>query len=106
MLFRRSESIFRSAASVRHSARAASRQSAYLSDIFGTRELSAIHGRILTAWGVTGPTLVSLFRERTQGYTAILLFFAALFVLNFLVAAVLKTHAVPEAEKEPATGAQ
>lgn len=76
---------------------------AYLSDLFGTRELSAIHGRILTAWGVAGvvgPTLVSLLRERTQGYTAILLFFAALFVLNFLIAAMLKMRALPE--KEPA----
>ena len=82
---------------------------AYLSDIFGTRELSAIHGRVLTAWGVAGvvgPTLVSLFRERTQGYTAILLFFAALFVLNFLVAAVLKLRGVPDAEKEPAAEAR
>lgn len=80
---------------------------AYLSDLFGTRELSAIHGRILTAWGVAGvvgPTLVSLLRERTQGYTAILLFFAALFVLNFLIAAVLKMHAV--VEKEPVAEAQ
>ena len=82
---------------------------AYLSDIFGTRELSAIHGRVLTAWGVAGvvgPTLVSLFRERTQGYTAILLFFAALFVLNFLVAAVLKLRGVPDAEKEPTAEAR
>ena len=68
---------------------------AYLSDLFGTRELSAIHGRVLTAWGVAGvvgPTLVSLFREQTQGYTAILLFFAGLFVLNFAIATVLKLH--------------
>ena len=68
---------------------------AYLSDIFGTRELSAIHGRILTAWGcagVVGPTLVALFREYTQGYTTILLFFAGLFVVNFAVATVLKLH--------------
>ncbi|MCI6158078.1 MAG: OFA family MFS transporter [Selenomonadaceae bacterium] len=80
---------------------------AYLSDLFGTRELSAIHGRILTAWGVAGvvgPTLISLLRERTQGYTAILLLFAALFVLNFLIAAVLKMHAV--VEKEPVAEAQ
>ena len=68
---------------------------AYLSDLFGTRELSAIHGRVLTAWGVAGvvgPTLVSLLRERTQGYTTILLFFAGLFVVNFAVATVLKLY--------------
>lgn len=66
---------------------------AYLSDIFGTRQLSAIHGRILTAWGlagVVGPYLVSWFRETTSGYATILYFFAACFVVNFLVALVLK----------------
>lgn len=46
---------------------------AYLSDIFGTRQLSAIHGRILTAWGlagVAGPSIVSYFHAQTGGYTA------------------------------------
>ena len=79
---------------------------AYLSDLFGTRELSAIHGRVLTAWGcagVVGPMLVSLFREQTQGYTAILLFFAGLFVVNFAIATVLKLHGKREAVGETVT---
>lgn len=66
---------------------------AYLSDIFGTRQLSAIHGRVLTAWGiagVVGPSIVSFFRETTSGYSATLYFFAGCFVLNFLIAMVLK----------------
>ena len=66
---------------------------AYLSDIFGTKQLSAIHGRILTAWGfagVVGPFLVSLFRELTSGYSTILIFFSALFIVNFIIAVVLK----------------
>lgn len=68
---------------------------AYLSDIFGTRELSAIHGRVLTAWGiagVVGPTIVSWFWEHTHSYTATLTFFAGCFVLNLLLATVLKLH--------------
>ena len=68
---------------------------AYLSDIFGTRQLSAIHGRILTAWGlagVAGPSIVSFFHAQTGGYTASLYFFAACFVLNFIIAAVLKQY--------------
>ena len=68
---------------------------AYLSDIFGTRQLSAIHGRILTAWGlagVAGPSIVSYFHAQTGGYTASLYFFAACFVLNFIIAAVLKQY--------------
>jgi MFS family permease len=39
---------------------------AYLSDIFGTQFVGAIHGRLLTAWstaGVIGPLLVAYIRE-------------------------------------------
>ncbi|MEQ1531642.1 MAG: OFA family MFS transporter [Methylococcales bacterium] len=39
---------------------------AYLADIFGTRFVGAIHGRLLTAWstaGVAGPVLVNYLRE-------------------------------------------
>ena len=39
---------------------------AYLSDIFGTQFVGAIHGRLLTAWsaaGVAGPVLVNYIRE-------------------------------------------
>ena len=35
---------------------------AYLSDIFGTKELAALHGYILTAWamaGLAGPYFIS-----------------------------------------------
>ena len=35
---------------------------AYLRDLFGTRQVGAIHGRLLTAWstaGILGPALVS-----------------------------------------------
>lgn len=39
---------------------------AYLADLFGTRMVGAIHGRLLTAWstaGVLGPVLVNYIRE-------------------------------------------
>jgi MFS family permease len=39
---------------------------AYLADLFGTRFVGAIHGRLLTAWsvaGVLGPLLVNLIRQ-------------------------------------------
>jgi len=39
---------------------------AYLRDLFGTMEVGAIHGRLLTAWsvaGVCGPVLVNYIRE-------------------------------------------
>ncbi len=74
---------------------------AYLSDLFGTRQLSAIHGRVLTAWGlagIAGPTLIAIFRESTSGYSAILYFFAICFVLNLIVALLLKTKGRVEEE--------
>ncbi|MGH8315860.1 MAG: MFS transporter small subunit, partial [Steroidobacterales bacterium] len=39
---------------------------AYLRDLFGTYQVGAIHGRLLTAWstaGVLGPVLVNYIRE-------------------------------------------
>ena len=39
---------------------------AYLKDMFGTRYVGAIHGRLITAWsvaGVFGPVLVNYIRE-------------------------------------------
>lgn len=44
---------------------------AYLGDLFGTKELGAIHGYTLTAWGlagIVGPTLVSRIVETTGSY--------------------------------------
>jgi OFA family oxalate/formate antiporter-like MFS transporter len=52
---------------------------AYLSDLFGTKEVGAIHGYSLTAWGcagVAGPTLASIILESTGNYTT------ALYVIN------------------------
>jgi len=42
---------------------------AYLADIFGSKDVGAIYGRLLTAWaaaGLTGPTLLSLLRRRSE----------------------------------------
>ena len=66
---------------------------AYLSDLFGTKQLSAIHGRILTAWGmagIAGPLLLSFIRETTQSYALCLYVFAFLFIISFIIAIILK----------------
>ncbi len=42
---------------------------AYLSDLFGTRFVGGIHGRLLTAWstaGVLGPLAITVLRERSR----------------------------------------
>ncbi len=61
---------------------------AYISDIFGTKQVSAIHGYILTAWamaGLVGPMLVSYIREKTGDYSQTLYIFAGLFVAALIV---------------------
>ena len=43
---------------------------AYLKDLFGSMQVGAIHGRLLTAWsvaGVLGPVLVNYIREYLKG---------------------------------------
>jgi OFA family oxalate/formate antiporter-like MFS transporter len=57
---------------------------AYISDLFGTKQVSAIHGYILTAWataGIVGPLLVSWVRDTTGSYTKTLYIFGCLFVV-------------------------
>lgn len=76
---------------------------AYLSDLFGTAHCSAIHGRILTAWGlagIAGPLFLSLLREMTQGYTICLHVFAGLFIINFILAIILKIKSQKKSYEE------
>lgn len=66
---------------------------AFLSDLFGTKELSAIHGKILTAWGmagIAGPLLLSWIRETTNSYSITLYFFSACFIVSLIIAIILK----------------
>lgn len=66
---------------------------AYLSDLFGTRQLSAIHGRILTAWGaagVAGPVFLTWVKESTNSYSVTLYVFSGCFVLSFFIAQILR----------------
>jgi len=67
---------------------------AYLADIFGTRYVGAIHGRLLTAWataGVAGPVLVNYLREsqiaqgvpKADAYNMTMQIMAGLLVVGF-----------------------
>lgn len=61
---------------------------AYLGDVFGTKQLGAIHGYVLTAWavaGVVGPTLLSLSDQYFHSYTYSLIFFVALELVSFIL---------------------
>jgi MFS family permease len=68
---------------------------AYLRDQFGTAQVGAIHGRLLTAWslaGVAGPVLVNYIRQaqidsgvpKTEVYTVIMYLMAGLLVVGFV----------------------
>jgi MFS family permease len=82
---------------------------AYLRDLFGTIQVGAIHGRLLTAWslaGIVGPALVNYVREyeishgvaKADAYTTTMHIMAALlavgFVCNLLVRPVRKPDAL------------
>ncbi len=66
---------------------------AYIGDLFGTKQLGAIHGYILTAWaaaGLVGPILVSWLRETTQSYTLTLYIFATAFLVALVVSILIR----------------
>ena len=74
---------------------------AYLSDIFGTQYVSAIHGRLLTAWstaGIIGPVVVNYIREaqlaagvpRPQVYNVTFYILAAMLVFGLIANALVR----------------
>lgn len=66
---------------------------AFLGDLFGTKQLGAIHGMILTAWalaGVVGPSIYDIVKESTGSLDATLTVFAALFVVALIVSFLMK----------------
>jgi MFS family permease len=94
---------------------------AYLRDMFGTLEVGAIHGRLLTAWSaaaVLGPVLVNYIREyqidhgvpRAQAYSVTMYVMAGLLVVGFLCNLLVTpvdaryhdTSATPPATPDPA----
>jgi MFS family permease len=74
---------------------------AYLADVFGAKYVSAVHGRLLTAWsaaGVFGPVLVNYIRQfqidagvpKYQAYNVTMYIMAALLVVAFLANFVIR----------------
>jgi MFS transporter, OFA family, oxalate/formate antiporter len=66
---------------------------AYIGDLFGTKQLGAIHGYILTAWaaaGLVGPIFVSWVRETTGSYQGTLVIFSGIFVLALAVSLLIR----------------
>jgi MFS family permease len=74
---------------------------AYLRDLFGTFQVGAIHGRLLTAWsaaGIAGPLIVNAFLDAqgkpgeltAQAYQPALLTMVVLLVIGFIANLMVK----------------
>ena len=75
---------------------------AFLGDLFGTKQLGAIHGMVLAAWGlagVVGPTIYDVVKNTTGSLDATLEVFAGLFVVALIISLLMK-RSVTKAYKE------
>ncbi len=92
---------------------------AYLADIFGTKYVGGIHGRLLTAWataGVLGPVLVNYIRQfqidqgvaKADAYSVTMYIMAGLlslgFVCNLLIRPVHEKHHIKHDEFDELDG--
>ncbi|RBW69585.1 L-lactate MFS transporter [Bacillus taeanensis] len=66
---------------------------AFIGDLFGTKQLGAIHGYLLTTWslgGVFGPMLVATIKENTGSYIPVFYVFTGLILFAFLISIMLR----------------
>ena len=68
---------------------------AYIGDLFGTKQLGAIHGYVLSAWamaGVFGPQIVARLYEATGSYQTVLHVFSGLFAVALAVSILMTIY--------------
>ncbi|MFQ3261442.1 OFA family MFS transporter [Reinekea sp.] len=68
---------------------------AFIGDLFGTKELSAIHGYILTAWamaGLAGPQINAYLHTTTGSYEATLYIFSGTFIVALATSIAMITY--------------
>jgi MFS transporter, OFA family, oxalate/formate antiporter len=66
---------------------------AFIGDLFGTKQLGAIHGYLLTTWslgGIIGPMLVTNIEAKTGSYNPVFYTFLGLIIFAFLVSIMLR----------------
>jgi MFS family permease len=89
---------------------------AYLADMFGKKEVGAIHGRLLTAWslaGVVGPLVVNAGRDYlvshgatdASAYSSVVYALGCLLVLEFVLNLMIKKPVQQTAGVQPALAA-
>ena len=66
---------------------------AFLGDLFGTKQLGAIHGLVLTAWacaGVAGPQLLTFLKKHYEGnYDKIFMVFVGCFIVALIISVLM-----------------
>ncbi|MEW4924782.1 OFA family MFS transporter [Algibacter sp. 2305UL17-15] len=68
---------------------------AFLGDLFGTKQLGAIHGMVLASWGlagVVGPTIYDMVKNATGSLDTTLEVFAGLFIIALIVSLLMKRN--------------
>ena len=66
---------------------------AFIGDLFGTKQLSAIHGYLLTAWaaaGLAGPYIAGWIHGATGNYTDALYIFSGLFIIALIISFLIR----------------
>ncbi|EBU4459536.1 OFA family MFS transporter [Salmonella enterica] len=66
---------------------------AYIGDLFGLRQISTIHGYVLTAWamaGLVGSSLSSLIRQSTGSYNAMMQILSGILAVAFTISVLMK----------------
>jgi MFS transporter, OFA family, oxalate/formate antiporter len=66
---------------------------AFIGDMFGTKQLGAIHGYILTAWaaaGLVGPLFAAWIKDTTGSYAGSLTFFSGMFVVALIISVLIR----------------
>lgn len=61
---------------------------AYISDVFGVKSLSSIHGHVLTAWALAGlfaPMFLAWLKELTNSYVYVLYTFIAMYTIALVI---------------------
>lgn len=80
---------------------------AFIGDLFGTKQLGAIHGYVLTAWaaaGLAGPQLAAYVHTVTGNYETTLYIFAGVFIIALITSLLMKVY-ISRAMRAQAEGA-
>jgi OFA family oxalate/formate antiporter-like MFS transporter len=76
---------------------------AFLGDLFGTKQLGAIHGMVLSCWGIAGvfgPTVFDVVKKQTGSLNTTLEIFSIFFVVALIVSILLKRFIVQHHNNE------